>query len=205
MHYSASTADEYACVMSGANRDNTARDLYGGSSELPDTCCSRPGNRHCPVTAGSVRWTYRLGCGYGRSTRVTVARLAFGKGVHFCIGSALAKLEAKAAVEALLTRTTGFGVIDSAPRVGCPACSCADTLRCHYRTGMNRPSVARSPRLETTTCTGGACAPPFTGTTCMLVDKSRLIGKLVMISARTACRTGHSVVPVHLSAAAGGA
>jgi cytochrome P450 len=30
--------------------------------------------------------------------------LAFGKGIHFCIGSALGKLEARLALEALTTR-----------------------------------------------------------------------------------------------------
>jgi hypothetical protein len=30
--------------------------------------------------------------------------LAFGKGIHFCIGSALGKLEARAALEALIDR-----------------------------------------------------------------------------------------------------
>jgi hypothetical protein len=30
--------------------------------------------------------------------------LAFGKGIHFCIGSALGKLEARAALEALIHR-----------------------------------------------------------------------------------------------------
>lgn len=42
-------------------------------------------------------------------------QMAFGKGVHFCIGSALAKLEAQAAIETLLDRTTGFALIDDAP------------------------------------------------------------------------------------------
>ncbi|GAB2664461.1 cytochrome P450 [Prescottella soli] len=36
--------------------------------------------------------------------------LAFGKGLHFCVGSALARTEALAALTALLTRTTSFEV-----------------------------------------------------------------------------------------------
>ncbi|WP_418062930.1 cytochrome P450 [Pimelobacter simplex] len=36
--------------------------------------------------------------------------LAFGRGAHFCVGSALARLEATVAVRALLTRTTSFGL-----------------------------------------------------------------------------------------------
>lgn len=34
--------------------------------------------------------------------------LAFGRGIHFCVGSALARLEATVAIHALLTRTTSF-------------------------------------------------------------------------------------------------
>ncbi|MFE3795808.1 cytochrome P450 [Nocardia tengchongensis] len=41
--------------------------------------------------------------------------LAFGRGIHFCIGSALAKLEATAALTALLERTTDFGLVEDAP------------------------------------------------------------------------------------------
>lgn len=41
--------------------------------------------------------------------------LAFGRGIHFCIGSALAKLEATAALTALLDRTTGFELVEDAP------------------------------------------------------------------------------------------
>ncbi|MFI1917383.1 cytochrome P450 [Nocardia sp. NPDC020380] len=41
--------------------------------------------------------------------------LAFGRGVHFCVGSALAKLEATAALTALLERTTGFELIEATP------------------------------------------------------------------------------------------
>lgn len=41
--------------------------------------------------------------------------LAFGRGVHFCVGSALAKLEATAALTALLTRSTRFTLAEDAP------------------------------------------------------------------------------------------
>ncbi|MET8427487.1 cytochrome P450 [Nocardia sp. NPDC004860] len=41
--------------------------------------------------------------------------LAFGRGIHFCIGSALAKLEATAALTALLDRTAGFTLVEDAP------------------------------------------------------------------------------------------
>uniref|UniRef100_UPI0005939DA5 cytochrome P450 n=1 Tax=Nocardia brevicatena TaxID=37327 RepID=UPI0005939DA5 len=46
---------------------------------------------------------------YGR------AHLAFGKGVHFCVGSALAKLEAIAALTRLLERSTRFDLADDSP------------------------------------------------------------------------------------------
>lgn len=41
--------------------------------------------------------------------------LAFGRGVHFCVGSALAKLEATAALTALLEHSTSFTLADDAP------------------------------------------------------------------------------------------
>jgi cytochrome P450 len=37
--------------------------------------------------------------------------LAFGKGIHFCIGSALGKLEARLALEALTNRFPGLRLI----------------------------------------------------------------------------------------------
>lgn len=40
--------------------------------------------------------------------------LAFGKGLHFCIGSALARMEALAALTVLLERTTSFTMADGA-------------------------------------------------------------------------------------------
>lgn len=42
--------------------------------------------------------------------------LAFGKGVHFCVGSALARMEALAALTALLERTTSFTIADGGAR-----------------------------------------------------------------------------------------
>ncbi|WP_067699643.1 cytochrome P450 [Nocardia jejuensis] len=41
--------------------------------------------------------------------------LAFGRGVHFCVGSALAKLEATAALTILLERTDRIELVDEAP------------------------------------------------------------------------------------------
>ncbi|MFF2082980.1 cytochrome P450 [Nocardia sp. NPDC058176] len=43
------------------------------------------------------------------------AHAAFGAGAHFCIGSALARLEATAAITLLLERTERFGLIDAEP------------------------------------------------------------------------------------------
>ncbi len=45
------------------------------------------------------------------------SHLAFGKGVHFCVASALARMEALAATTALLARTGRFALAaDSEPR-----------------------------------------------------------------------------------------
>ncbi|WP_227983441.1 cytochrome P450 [Nocardia spumae] len=43
------------------------------------------------------------------------SHLAFGRGVHFCVGSALARLEARTAITALLERSTDIG-LDAEPR-----------------------------------------------------------------------------------------
>ncbi|WP_446222102.1 cytochrome P450 [Nocardia sp. IBHARD005] len=43
------------------------------------------------------------------------ATVAFGAGAHFCIGSALARLEATAAITLLLDRTERFSLIDAEP------------------------------------------------------------------------------------------
>ncbi|MFJ1456745.1 cytochrome P450 [Nocardia sp. N2S4-5] len=48
-------------------------------------------------------------------------QLAFGKGIHFCVGSALAKLEATIAITALLERSTSISLIDDDPPVWVPS------------------------------------------------------------------------------------
>ncbi|WP_280384044.1 cytochrome P450 [Nocardia wallacei] len=48
-------------------------------------------------------------------------QLAFGKGIHFCVGSALAKLEATVAITTLLQRSTSIGLVDDAPPVWVPS------------------------------------------------------------------------------------
>ena len=40
--------------------------------------------------------------------RLSTHHLAFGRGLHFCLGAPLARLEARCAIEALLTRTRSF-------------------------------------------------------------------------------------------------
>jgi len=41
------------------------------------------------------------------------SHLAFGKGLHFCVGAALARTEARIAVGTLLANTSGFGLADA--------------------------------------------------------------------------------------------
>jgi cytochrome P450 family 144 len=41
------------------------------------------------------------------------SHLAFGKGTHFCVGAALARMEARAAIQTLLENTTRFELHDS--------------------------------------------------------------------------------------------
>ena len=41
------------------------------------------------------------------------AHLAFGKGVHFCVGAALARIEARIVLSQLLARTTHIAAVDA--------------------------------------------------------------------------------------------
>jgi cytochrome P450 family 144 len=43
--------------------------------------------------------------------------LAFGRGIHFCVGAHLARLEAKLVIEALLSRTTSIRMDPDAPPI----------------------------------------------------------------------------------------
>jgi cytochrome P450 len=45
------------------------------------------------------------------------SHLAFGSGIHFCLGAPLARLEARIAIEALLARTSSFLLAEPAPHV----------------------------------------------------------------------------------------
>ena len=49
-------------------------------------------------------------------TRECGRHLAFGQGIHFCLGAALARLEAQIAFTALLTRFPDLTLLDRAPR-----------------------------------------------------------------------------------------
>ncbi|UGT41546.1 cytochrome P450 [Nocardia yamanashiensis] len=48
-------------------------------------------------------------------------QMAFGKGIHFCVGSPLAKLEAHAAISALLDRSASFSLIEDAAPMWVPS------------------------------------------------------------------------------------
>ena len=47
--------------------------------------------------------------------RLTTHHAAFGRGLHFCLGAPLARLEARCAIDALVTRTRAFGLASDAP------------------------------------------------------------------------------------------
>ncbi len=58
------------------------------------------------------------------------AHFAFGKGAHFCVGAALARLEAKTAIAVLLENSAHVTVDPEFPPRWSPACSCAAISVC---------------------------------------------------------------------------
>ena len=46
-------------------------------------------------------------------TRDCKESLAFGRGIHFCLGAALARLEARVSLEAILARMPGYEIDDA--------------------------------------------------------------------------------------------
>jgi cytochrome P450 len=57
-----------------------------------------------PVPAGSLVLLLWAAANQ-RASETTSSHLAFGRGIHFCIGAHLARLEAAIAIEALLRRS----------------------------------------------------------------------------------------------------
>jgi cytochrome P450 len=62
-------------------------------------------------------------------TRDTQGHVAFGHGIHFCLGAPLARLEARIALEAILSACPISGVMVRSSRLA--RCSCAGRSGCH--------------------------------------------------------------------------
>lgn len=59
--------------------------------------------------------------GHGDAADASGAHYAFGRGLHFCVGAPLARLESRVAIETLLARTTTFTLDDERPPVRRPS------------------------------------------------------------------------------------
>jgi cytochrome P450 family 144 len=82
-----------------------------------------PGDRLLLLWASANRDEAR----FERPDEIDLARrhprdhLGFGRGIHFCVGAALARLEARVALEELLARTRGFTLDPAQPPVHVPS------------------------------------------------------------------------------------
>ena len=86
--------------------------------------------------------------------------ISFGKGAHFCVGAALARLEARIVIGELLERTTHIEASPT-PAAGCRAfCATSRTARTQRRAdvrhSLKRPANPRSGRSALVTSPGGA-------------------------------------------------
>lgn len=91
---------------------STTRDVEVGGHAIPKDHVVVPiyasGNRDDGKFADAARFDI---------TRNTQGHLAFGLGVHFCLGAPLARLEAKVALEELFARTSDLERSDGAERI----------------------------------------------------------------------------------------